>query len=261
MFTGPHAHRPTGFVPAPAPTTEERARHIATAHTFGGGIGALPPAGSIPRAPWVLDQRGQSCFGHGYAQWGWGLWGEKLSPYFPWWWARSDSAPADFDLKNDLLPDVGVTVPGLVHAAEKHGACSWDRWNPNTAGFDLGRMPNALSRMQAIHRKIDVVPIWDRGQAAMDQLIGAMAQGLPTGIVVHADDVFRNPHNGVVDLDPTHGAGDHFTTGWGWRTVNGKRQILDINSWGTSYGAQGTAWFTEERINQSDFLCIARKAP
>jgi hypothetical protein len=188
----------------------------------------------------------------------WGFTGFQGSPYVPWWLARA----ADAARGSEPLPNVGVSAYAMTRTVAEHGVAPWASWNPQSAGFDYGARPPALARLAGQRHTFEVTPIWSGGSAAVDAICGALSRGIPCGVVVNADERFRNPVNGLVLPEVDRGPGNHIVTAWRYRTLaSGERNVLIVNSYGEDYGINGTAWLSEDRIAGAPFLCIAQRLP
>lgn len=230
--------------------------HASEAHI----AAALERAGSMPDEvglelePLHLDQNPrESCtaeLGIGMIH---GLTGIACSSEIPWWAARLHDAPGA------PLRNVGVSFAGFLDALRQHGACPLEKYNPGHYGYQ--DEPPALARAAAQQLNLDVVPLWGTGAEVVTGMVDALSQGLPCGIALRADDVYRSPiiNGGEAYVGPELGEGGlHAVRVWRARRVADGFEFFSPGSWGDGFGVNGAVWLHQSRVSGAYFACFGR---
>jgi len=213
-----------------------------------------PDDGGVAIEPLHVDQNPrESCtaeLGIGMIH---GLTGIACSSEVPWWAARLHDAPSA------PLRNVGVSFAGFLAAVQKHGACPLANYDPGHYVYQ--DEPPALARAGAQAFNLDVVPIWGTGEEVVLGMVDALSQGLPCGIALRADEVYRSPviANGEAYVGPELGDGGlHAVRIWRYRRVADGYEFLSPGSWGDGYGVNGEVWLHQSRVSGSYFACFGR---
>ncbi len=252
--------RGTGWRPSPPPSLAQRAASKMRASVALIGALSRPSEGGLDAEPWILDQgKSEACGGHWAAQAIYLLTGRKVSPWFPWWFARAyDQLPN----RPNLLPNEGATFVSILQALREHGACPYSEWSEGTPQFSWTRIPAGLARATAQKFNLRTDPIWETGNTALESVLQALLAKKPVGVVVNVDAGFQTPIDGVVGPESGNSRGRHFIVANRFRTVHtaaGPRVLVNvINSWGAGWGVNGCAWLDEQRIKDAVHLCVAR---
>lgn len=241
----------TGWIGHGWDAVTEAAKRTASALHLGAVAGrVLPDEAMLPRPVWVSTQIGESCTAHMGIRMMYAFDGVQCSPAVPWWAGRR------YDNPDKPLQDVGISAAALLYALREHGAAPFD---PELEPGPL-EVPPTLQRIAAQKRNLDLVPIWGSGDEVVAAVCGALADGLPCGIAIQADEAYQKPTNGIVGPETDPNAGGHAVVLWGYRTAGGKRQFWSPGSWGTGWkgSISGCVWLDESRIAGASFVSFAR---
>lgn len=175
--------------------------------------------------------------------------GVKRSAAIPWYYARAK------DSNWGKIENVGVTAASGLAALRDYGAAPIG-FGPDVGYFDE---PPAIARQVAQKANLDLVPIWGTNDAVVAGVCAALADGLPCGIALQADDAYRHPVDGYVGPEVNPEAGGHAVVIWGYHSVGGKRRFISPGSWGTDkFGINGVVELDESRVAGAEFACFAR---
>lgn len=242
--------RGTGFVRGLQPTPE---RLIACSARIGAAIGrSLPDESGVFREPYWTDQgTDESCTAHTGVKMLYALTGVKCSPAVPWWAARLVDSP------RLPLANVGVSAYAFLRALREFGA-SPETDPPVRVRYD--EEPPALLRQRAQKMNLDVDPVWGTGDQVLAAMCAALDDGLPGGVVVAADAVYRHPVNGFVGPEVEEGHW-HEVPVWRYRKrSDGSLEFLSPGSWGPGLGIDGCVWLHESRVSGSPSIVIGKGA-
>lgn len=126
-----------------------------------------------------------------------------------------------------------------------------------------GENPSQDQGLQSKIRQADGEGAWtvkeyDQIGNDPDSIATLLATGADVWFAMQVGNSWFNPNGDTIaDWGPNDVAGGHAVLFAGYRHVNGKRQFLVHNSWGTSWGDHGYAYISEAMINQ--FLMGAYK--
>jgi hypothetical protein len=227
-----------------------------------GGVADVQPWGTYE--PWVSNQRGdERCTMEMGRKWVYGLTGKRCSTWTGWWAGRLVDHPGQ------PMANVGISMNGLVEALRDTGLCPLVGLDESplcpeyfpaepTEEDPYAAVPPSVFRDAAQGFNLDVVQVFAFGDDAVTGLVDALAQGLPCGTVLRADDAYAHPVNGIVG-PPSGGGGYHAINVDRYRfRADGRVEFRSPGSWDVTHGENGIVWLDQSRIEIAPFNGFAR---
>lgn len=237
--------------------------HLAAAHdrvgtlADEGGVAEIQPWGTY--IPWSTNQRtAERCTAELGRKMVYALTGKKCSTWTAWWAARLIDRPGL------SLSNVGVSLGAFVEALRDTGMCPLvgldgqplcPEYYPAepTVTDSSAAVPPSVFRDAAQGFNLDVIQIFAYGQDAVIGMVDALAQGLPGGLVINADEAYAHPVNGYVG-PPSGGGGKHAIDIDRYRLrADGRVEFRSAGSWGTA-----PVWLDQSRVEVAPFVGFAR---
>lgn len=201
----------------------------------------------------VLDQGGTStCVGHGVGTAlitrlrKMGQEHEDVSRLAIW-----DFAVAAEKGKDQPFVDQGCFIRDAMRGCRDQGIPPLSAWPPVIAGGYTKSLEASVTsappwdvlQKAATFRVQNWYRIDDVGYSRVDAICQAIAHGYPVVFGTEVDQAFED-YSGkdVVKAPGSFTLGGHCMCAIGYRTVNGKRQIRGVNSWGYGWGDRGLFW-------------------
>jgi hypothetical protein len=132
------------------------------------------------------------------------------------------------------------------------GDCGPYSGNPAVPGENPGQDQGLQAKIhQADGEGAWVVSEYDQIGSDPDSIATLLATGSDVWFAMQVGNSWFQPNGDTIpDWGPADVAGGHAVLFAGYRHVNGQRQFLVHNSWGTSWGDHGFAYISEAMINQ-----------
>ncbi len=237
--------------------------HIAAAKDRVGSLGDEGGVAEIQAwgvyEPWMTRQGGdERCTSEMGRKWAYALTGKRLSTWVSWWASRLIDRPGL------PLANVGVSLEAFVEALRDTGECPLvgvegqplcPEYYPAapTEEDPYAAVPPSVFRDQAQSFNLDAIQLWTTGEDAVIGIVDALAQGLPCGLVLRADDAYATPVDGVVG-PPSGGGGYHAVDADRFRfRANGRVEVRSAGSWDDQI-----RWIDQSRIEVAPFCGFAR---